>query len=58
MGIDNLTAKRTAGLLCGILLLVSACSDDDDHTTTTLVNDDLEGSIAWQFVNITPATAR
>jgi hypothetical protein len=53
---DNLTAKRTAGLLCGILLLVGACSDDDHHTTTQIVDDDLEGSITWQFVNVAPAT--
>jgi hypothetical protein len=54
---DNLILYRTAGLLCGILLLVSACSDDDDdHTTKQIVNDDLEGSIAWQFVNVAPAS--
>ena len=53
---DNLILNRTAGLLCGILLLVSACSDDDDHTTKQIVNDDLEGSIAWQFVNVAPAS--
>ena len=52
----DLIPSRSAGLLCGILLLVSACSDDDDHTTTQIVNDDLEGSIAWQFVNVAPAS--
>lgn len=53
---DNLILNRTAGLLCGILLLVSACSDDDDHTTKQIVNDDLESSIEWQFVNVAPAS--
>lgn len=52
---DNLIAKSTVGLLCGILILGSACSEDDDHTTTQIVNDDLEGSVAWQFVNVAPA---
>ena len=52
---DNLIGK-TVGLLCGILLLVSACSDDDDHTTTQIVDDDVEGSIGWQFVNMASAT--
>jgi hypothetical protein len=52
---DNLILNRTAGLLCGILLLVSACSDDD-HITKQIVNDDLEGSNAWQFVNVAPAS--
>ena len=53
---DDLILNRSAGLLCGILLLVSACSDDDDQTTKQIVNDDLEGSIAWQFVNVAPAS--
>jgi len=53
---DNLVLNRTAGLFCGILLLVSACSDDDDQATKQIVNDDLEGSIAWQFVNVAPAS--
>lgn len=44
-----------ARLLFGLVFILSACSDDDEHTRTTLVNDNLEGTVAWQFVNVAPA---
>jgi hypothetical protein len=42
-------------LIVGFLLMIGACSDDDGHNVQ-IVNDDLEGSIAWEFINVTPTT--
>ena len=47
--------KLPACLLFVFLLIISACSDDEPGAVQ-VVSDDLEGSIAWQFVNAAPAT--
>jgi hypothetical protein len=52
---DHFVLKGMAHLLLAFLLIISACSDDDEPSVHQIVNDDVEGSIAWQFVNVAPA---
>src|SRR5690349_9373631 len=50
-----LILKRPVHLFFAFVFLISACSDDDKHSGVQVVNDNLEGSIEWQFVNVAPA---
>src|SRR5262249_16057032 len=50
----NRVPQRVISILFSMSLLVAAC-DDDDHKVTTIIDDDLESTINWGFLNVNDA---
>lgn len=50
----NRVPQRIASVLFSMTLLVVAC-DDDDHKVMTIIEDNMESSIDWGFLNVNDA---